>query len=198
MPQRYPAQTQDSTPVHQDGGEDAHHDNGAKVDVRRIEIDEIMVRLDNLGWASIRLQESTGSVSIQSDFGNWSYFWPPKHRTSSLASFLRGIDRGYAGGKFLGASLDVYDPEKTQKRIREHILESRRHGSSSMTKKRARKEWDLSEDLGSFDIWWAETSLYDSSGLHSTSMSTDWSIFWDNVWVPFVRPALKDLEGSGP
>ena len=164
---------------------------GATIRSRQIKEHEILVRAERGEWVSLRLEESTGSVCILSDFGHWSYFWPPAHRGENLPKFLSRLCSDYAGGKFLGAALDVYDPQKTAAFIRETILEERRDGG--LTKTQARDEWILSRDLDSFEIWWNETELSDASEMRCTSTDHSWTAFWDRLWKPFVRPELLNL-----
>lgn len=153
---------------------------------------------DGHAWVKVLLQEDTGSVVILSDYGNWSNLWLPDHRPDNLPAFLARLDADYAGGKFLGVALLVYDEDATRKGIVEHILEARR--TLETTKEQAREHYD---DLGfldqGFDWWCGNTSLEDAwEWAPRTVMNHDWRNFWDRLWVPFVVPALCELGEVEP
>lgn len=92
-------------------------------------------------WAKIQLEESTGAVTIRSDYGNWSFGgWYHRGEGLSLAKFLTQINADYAGGKFLGANLDVFDADGSRKHIREYIIEARREAGIHADDEQARQE----------------------------------------------------------
>ena len=159
--------------------------------VERVELVQITATVAS-AWVQVRLQESTGFVSIASDYGHWTYHWMPAHRHDSLGHFLAQIDSGYAGRKFLGARLDVYDFRKSSRRIKDEILADRRCGL--LSKDKAASEWNLVvllEEQG-FDSWYFETSLQDAAEFHCTVMDPAWTNFWERLWLPEIRPALAE------
>lgn len=162
--------------------------------IKTITETEISASDSNGAWCKVRLQEDPGSVVILSDYGNWSNFWQPAHRSQKLPEFLAGLDADYAGGKFLGAGLDVYDEDRTRKTIAENILQSRREGD--LSKDEARTHWNEIDLLDAgFDAWCQETTLPDAwEWGYGTIMEPDWRNFWDRLWVPFVVPALRELS----
>ena len=154
---------------------------------------KIIARVDNSfgEWAVIRFEESSGHVSIVSDFGSWSYGWPPRHRGPvSLGRFLAVINIGYMGGKMLGADIDVPDPVATEKSVKETIIEWRNDGS--FTAEQAREEWDLADEIASSGIeyWLHQTSLHDAWEMPCTCMNNSWQMFWERLWEPLIRPEL--------
>lgn len=161
--------------------------------IRTITEQEIAAWDENGSWVKLRFQEASGSVTILSDYGHWSFFWMPAHRSQKLPDFLAGLLADYAGGKFLGESLHVYDREETARGIKDYILECRR--DDSMTRQEARGHWEeigLLED--GFDAWCLETTIADAWEMHRTIMNPDWRNFWDRLWVPFLVPALRELS----
>lgn len=154
------------------------------------------------GWAILRLEESTGFVSIESDWGDWSYRWPSYARASSLGSFLNEINVHYAAGKFLGERAREFSPEKTERSVKTAILEMRRR--DDLTSETAREEWELAScirDEG-FDVFCHKSTLDSPWDYHSTEPDQQFSAFWERAWVPFFKPALgqwpskkSDVEG---
>ena len=142
-------------------------------------------------WATLRFEERTGFTSIASDFGHWAFHWPPQHRGDrSLGYFLSSLDSDYAGGKFLGGSLNVTCPDKTRAYVRERICAWRREGG--LSKERAREEWESSSLLGeSIDAWMAETEITDAWDMICTRTNASWTMFWERMWAPLFRPALR-------
>jgi hypothetical protein len=98
----------------------------------------------------VTINEQTGELNIQSDWGNWSHRW---HVDSlgprKLTEFLLQCEPDYIVRKFQlnqPADLkDVRDDEGTWKAVREHICAERRE--KRITKDKARNFWV------SGDIW---------------------------------------------
>lgn len=146
---------------------------------------------DRFGWCDLRFDDRRGFVSIASDFGHWTYHWMPQHRHDSLGHFLGRIDRGYAGGKFLGAGLGELDREATVKKICRHILEMRREGA--LTREQARDEWELTGVAEeSLERWYYETSISDAYELAAYRESPAWAGFWERLWEPLIQPVLRE------
>jgi len=143
-------------------------------------------------WVQLRFQESTGFVSIASDYGHWTYHWIPAHRHDSLGHFLARIDISYAGGKFLGAGLDEPDLEATVAHVKTWILESRK--DEWLAKDEARSHWESLEylEVGDLDGWLRETEIPDAWDSICTRMVPGWTNFWEHLWLPEIRPALAE------
>ena len=83
------------------------------------------------GWADITIREwpDGGSISIQSDFGDWAYSW--NATGGPFRAFLRKLNPGYFFGKCMGKDFYVFDDMKTEKAFKALIIELRRHGELS-------------------------------------------------------------------
>lgn len=89
-------------------------------------------------WANFYIDEigEGGTLSIVSDYGNWSYTWPATGGT--LKQFLPSLDIYYTAKKF-GAD-KYFDIDRTLENAREFILISRR--DNSLDKESARELYD--------------------------------------------------------
>lgn len=100
-------------------------------------------------WAVAIVHEQSGVLSLVTDHGNWSYRW---HRGSlprgcTFHEFLTRCGADYVLRKVMpDEQRECFDVKGTKDSLREHILESRRHGS--LTKEMAREAWD---DLSDWD-----------------------------------------------
>lgn len=80
------------------------------------------------GWATFMINNDVGTLSIQSDWGDWSYRWG----TGSLGSptlliALRDrFDQWYVANKLFGGKTSAYDPYKTEESFKKKLLEARR------------------------------------------------------------------------
>lgn len=112
------------------------------------------------GWVLATVNDETGELSIQSDWGHWSYRWSAQAGclgAATLSHFLARRARGSMyNGKFypdtyLADKLtssdrklrEEFDPEGTVARLRGYVLEHRRR--EELTCEMARELWD---DLG--------------------------------------------------
>lgn len=160
------------------------------IEVGRISLVRMYARNDGpfSGWAYLWFDEVSGIVSIFSDFGNWSFCWPPRHRTASLGRFLSSLDWQYMGSKMLGASLYYSVPDESE--IKTSILKSRRSGA--IGRYEARGEWDLAESGCSIDEWFRETKLdVDVEYCLKQEVNPSWKVFWEEIWEPLIQPRLK-------
>ncbi|MEM1181199.1 MAG: hypothetical protein AAGM22_22845 [Acidobacteriota bacterium] len=154
---------------------------------------EIYAKAEQMGgWCYLRFQERTGFVSIASDFGHWTFHWPPYYRPDSLGHFLSCVDEGYAGRKFLGADYQHICNEATARAAKNTILRERREGYFG--KLEAREEWDLAEEISSgerdLDSWVWVSEIKDAYELIEYAADGSWLAFWERVWEPHLRPAL--------
>lgn len=72
----------------------------AKTVIRKVETTEISVRREDTAWGIARFDES-GFVSIESNFGNWTYRFD-NTSSDSMARFLVDLKSVYASSKFTG------------------------------------------------------------------------------------------------
>lgn len=81
------------------------------------------------GWASTTLNEDTGELTINSDWGAWTYRWGAPGM--SLHRFVGGGDYRYLAEKLLRRSLVAFSERRTRRRLRNAIAEGHRDGSFS-------------------------------------------------------------------
>ncbi len=106
------------------------------------------------GWAIFTLNEDTGELSVQSDWGNYSHRWNTGALGDGvkLAEFLAGCARDveYLASKLQLSSKStclepVVDDEATTADLRQMICEQRR--SRDLSKDKARDLWEEAGDL---------------------------------------------------
>lgn len=102
----------------------------------------IHVRFRPSGWATFTICESTGELSVQSDWGSWSYRWHVGARAGlGLAEALARFDRDYVARK-LEPDPEEICLEATRQNLRREVLEARREGR--IDAEHARDLWDSS------------------------------------------------------
>lgn len=100
------------------------------------------------GWAILTINEDTGEIHIQSDYGNYQHRWTPAHTgrkgPRAMHDFFATGSTGYFVDKFsYGDQPDlknVFDEERTAREVRAYILERRRGGWIEASE--ARLLWD--------------------------------------------------------
>lgn len=94
------------------------------------------------GWAYLIIDESSGIVSIVSDYGSWSNIWTPKaHGRKSLKHFMVEGDFDYMARKFIpGEKMREFDGQKTIDYMKVAVIENRR--ARDFDKDKARELWD--------------------------------------------------------
>ena len=106
----------------------------------------VSYRWDSCGWAVLQMDDVSGVVSIESDYGNWNYCWPKRgHPGESLYEFFISAGDDYLAEKLWGGNRYEYDVEASLKSIKEEILRARRE--DSITKGLARTLYDESKYL---------------------------------------------------
>lgn len=99
-------------------------------------------------WAIFTVCDATCELSVQSDFGNWSYRW---HQAglgdATLTAFLPTCDRDYIARKLLPerAMQEEIDPDATLREIRSQIIQNRRE--RDLDAERARTLWGEAADF---------------------------------------------------
>lgn len=108
-------------------------------------------------WARCTINNSTGELSIQSDWGNWGHSWHIPHtgHASLSAFFGERASADYIAGKLLGrAGCTVFDIDATIAHLRGVVIEKRREGRLDAETAR-----DLWNELGDMDADGAESSV---------------------------------------
>lgn len=82
------------------------------------------------GWAIFRIDESSGSLAVESDWGNYAYRWGHGgRRERTLREFLSTCSEGYIATKLLyGHREQVFDEETTRKEMKKAAREWFREG----------------------------------------------------------------------
>lgn len=149
------------------------------------------------GWGVFFL-DSSGCLSILSDYGNFGYHW--SSFGSDIRKFLLGCDPSYLMGKFLLGDTKVPDVKRSTAAIRAHILEARRCGD--LDRGTARAEWEfllayeVSEDTGE---WLDLTSISGGWELLSSKYASEdaMSSFLGLVWPRYLEALRADLSTEG-
>jgi hypothetical protein len=110
------------------------------------------------GWAIFSINDTTGEFNIQSDWGNYQHRWNTNHLGEShtkhsmpLTHFLAvGNDSSYVTDKLHYGRNDreFYSPDKTERGVKESILQRRRR--ADISQEEARSAWEDLEYM-SFD-----------------------------------------------
>ena len=157
-------------------------------------------------WAIFTVCDQTGELSIQSDWGNFSYRWNTGALgDKTLTEFLATVDAHYIADKLGYHNTDlaeVFDPDATLAEFRRAIRELRRLGRIGAAD--ARGAWDLSEefcdqvDVDGIDAVWHNADfdelfkvLPDSYELLCRKRPILWSIVKDEL-VPRLAQCLRE------
>jgi hypothetical protein len=110
------------------------------------------------GWAICTVNDVTGELSIQSDFGNWAYRWNVAHLGElSLTAFIGSRPHvHYLLGKLTAQADKQIDPSATIAECLEAVIRGRRYGTLTRTCAREAYDWltESADDLdSSADLW---------------------------------------------
>ena len=157
-----------------------------------------------VGWADVTIREwpGGGSIDIQSDYGDYSYFWNSIGKRS-FKDFLLGLNPGYFFGKCMGNDYKVHDPEGTEKQLKKVIIELRREGE--LDKKSARECWDemalvdfyssesYYHSIVESDLWETVCGEDHYSVPYATKPAPQAEAFWEIIW-PVVCEIWRQEE----
>lgn len=104
-------------------------------------------------WWVLFIDEASGCVTVQSDYGNWSHCWFwPNTGFSTTAEFLVSASEGYLTNKFSYGHACTWDETGTRESLARDLIERRRAGDVDAETARAAYD-DLSDvgDAVSFD-----------------------------------------------
>lgn len=104
------------------------------------------------GWARFNLDEERGALVIQSDWGDYQYFWGGGPRQWGERTFVEFLCGGHADGSpdyhyltdklhYGGRTRAVIDGDATRAGMHKRILEQRRR--RKLTRDRARTLWEV-------------------------------------------------------
>jgi hypothetical protein len=133
---------------------------------------------ETFGWAIFTVNDSTGELNIQSDWGDWAHRWGGaglggKTISQAIASWT---DAHYLCDKLhYGKDRDQFDGVETRKGLRERILEKRRE--MDISKEAARELWDETEHHIDFDT--PDTFM--------NSISREMDQFLDGMAYEYIR-----------
>lgn len=173
--------------------------------------EQYVLRWSSSGWAVVFIDEAYGCISIQSDFGDYSYRWTSRGK-DTLKQFIIGTkgDPDYVMRKFCmtGRHRD-FDLDSTIKHFKEDVLRARREGD--LTKYQAGDCWyDIKklEDEEPNDANLCGYMLINGSYKHLVEhMYPDWDFpiykeyssnlkrFMEVVW-PRIIDLFEKLEGK--
>lgn len=158
----------------------------AEPKIEKSQCERYSIRLPKMeGWSEIMLIESTGLVSIASDYGSWSYFWS-HHGCKSLKHFLLQIDKHYAWEKFTNAKR-TYDHYKTVQDLKEVITQ--RHIDGLISKDKADNLLFCADSADSAEDLVRDNDLCEELGFVAAylhyEMDAQFSMFYDRLWTPF-------------
>lgn len=153
-------------------------------------------------WADISIDagERSGSISIISDFGNWSNSWGA---SGEFKKFLTGIDMYYAAGKFgCGRYLDV---DKTVKMYKRLLFQSRRQEDIDEDDARLifneiieleKSVANGQDDAFNCVIWnsFKLVSFLDDMPETCTDVHPMFKRFWDEIWPFFVEKLKAEIN----
>lgn len=101
-----------------------------KLVTREIQTDPtIRLRFEGGAWATMSFQHFPENdwwqVSINSDWGNWSYSWSRSGMGKDIFTFMtKGSDKSYFISKFTSSEEDYFNPNKSAAKVRKEIRET--------------------------------------------------------------------------
>lgn len=143
------------------------------------------------------LDEASGLVTAETDYGSFSYFWPPAHRSRDLFTFLADLDFGYFMGKAAKQPYQELDLERTMRVLRTELVEARRR--NNCTRAEARDRWTALAEIDADNPrsedeflrrWYDDRDLvrwYDGELPPLYSRDTFGARhFWDVIWATLI------------
>lgn len=161
-------------------------------------------RFENFGYAIVFIDEVSGTISMKTDWGDYSFAWSKSARgTETLKEFLTSCDRGYLMNKFCSKSF--FDEEATKKLLRK---EMKNVFLDTETKKKCMAEIRDAEFNSSDEIWasfdgrcptyFVEVMKCDMYGLPVVvDYSPADSYFFKSIWPTIVRYLKKEIKKKG-
>lgn len=160
-------------------------------------------RANGWGWALATINDATGELSIQSDWGSWSYRWhaagmPERNgRRVTLTEFI-GEREGhhYLADKLAGRERDEFDPHETVASFRKMLCKARlEQGRTAIANARDYAERDddrrvTDDDVDKAICKWGDKKLYDRYHTEEPLMAGIAREIWEEL------AALCDLRSG--
>jgi hypothetical protein len=110
-------------------------------------VEKYVIKSPTGQWlANIVLDDKDGDIYIQSDYGDYSYWWRSRGRDTTLKQFLLSCDDSYVMNKFgYGGKNDYFYADRTIKNIKKDILQQRRE--DRIDSDQARLLWNEINDI---------------------------------------------------
>jgi hypothetical protein len=148
--------------------------------------------------STIMIDEQSGLVLIESDYGAYAYHWPPAHRVEDIFTFLAHLDFDYFMNKAAKQPWREIDLRKTIDHHRRTVRGER--WQRDITKEEARDRWDaldglLAEAPATIDeflrLWHEPHALYSwlyGADVAIVSRNTFAArYFWDVIWKALIE-----------
>lgn len=143
------------------------------------------------------IDEATGLVQAETEYGTFSYYWPPAYRSEDLFTFLAHLDFYYFMGKAAKQPHRVLDLPRTLAELRRDIIRDRRDGS--IGRAAARDRWEGLDRLDgeapqsgdAFMRIWHDISeladwLYGADVSYHEMDHGGARYFWDVIWAALI------------
>jgi hypothetical protein len=129
----------------------------------------IRLRFEGGGWATMSFQyfeeNDWWQVSINSDWGNWSYSWSRSGMGKDIFNFMAERDgRDYLVSKFTSQEPDYFNAEKSAKKVRKDIREELNYWDDREKFEELIERTKELEDYDSHDIFFER--LWDNKELN--------------------------------
>ena len=178
--------------------------------IAKSKVERYLVRDPGHWWASIMLDDSSGQVTVHSDFGMYGHFWPaPGRGKVTLKGFLVAHDPSYFEDKFSYGRPQYFNEDKTIAALQKDIKEATAVLSDGILDDIAREFEDNIEgmDFRSADQWHA--AVYQCGSIVDHVYAGDISAipcvmevqpqlraFMEKVWPKFVEVLEGELAGE--
>jgi hypothetical protein len=147
-------------------------------------------------WANITI-DTAGRLSIQSDYGNWQYYWGA--HGGSFKSFLTGLNKQYVADKF-GAS-NCFDIDSTIETLEAVFEEAEKEGEmtpemvdESETEIKSLRQCSTMEHYCHVWVSCEIAQAFQDNPDVSYRISPLFERFWDEVWPVFIEELKKELK----
>lgn len=146
------------------------------------------------GWC-LAILDSTEFLAICSDWGNYAFNW--NGNNGDFREFFCKLNADYVAGKLCPSGRhSVYDGDKTERKILDHILKERR--CRNLTAEEAREEWDdvcVTNEMEFWD-WVRETKIEKAHEFGVYGLPSDLKGFVKNC-LPRLQELIRQDMAAG-